>query len=300
MSKINTQKLNRLPLSNDYVFKRVFAKEGNEGLLKDLLESILDIDINRVIIQNPELIRETKEGKTGVLDIKAEINENTVIDIEIQVENEYNISERSTVYMGKLISNQLNKGDTYSKLKKSILINILNFNYFKRNSYHSIAHMKFEKTKEQKYVDMGYEKEDEIATKDVEVHYIEIPKFIKKNPGTNTKIEQWLWTIVGKEEKVKMAESKNKEVKKAVEVLDEMSMSKEERERYEAIQKYEFNYNTGVRNAREIGIQEGEKRKQVEIIIEMLKNNIDIEQIKKITKLTKEEILKISKNSFLS
>lgn len=300
MSKINTQKLNRLPLSNDYVFKRVFAKEGNEGLLKDLLESILDIDINRVIIQNPELIRETKEGKTGVLDIKAEINDNTVIDIEIQVENEYNISERSTVYMGKLISNQLNKGDTYSKLKKSILINILNFNYFKRNSYHSIAHMKFEKTKEQKYVDMGYEKEDEIATKDVEVHYIEIPKFIKKNPGTNTKIEQWLWTIVGKEEKVKMAESKNKEVKKAVKVLDEMSMSKEERERYEAIQKYEFNYNTGVRNAREIGIQEGEKRKQVEIIIEMLKNNIDIEQIKKITKLTKEEILKISKNSSLS
>ena len=61
---------------------------------------------------------------------------------------------------------------------------------------------------------------------------------------------------------------KNKEVKKAVKVLDEMSMSKEERERYEAIQKYEFNYNTGVRNAREIGIQEGEKRKQVEIIIE--------------------------------
>ena len=109
MSKINTQKLNRLPLSNDYVFKRVFAKEGNEGLLKDLLESILDININKVVIQNPELIRETKEGKTGVLDIKAEINDNTVIDIEIQVENEYNISERSTVYMGKLISNQLNK-----------------------------------------------------------------------------------------------------------------------------------------------------------------------------------------------
>lgn len=92
-----------------------------------------------------------------------------------------------------------------------------------------------------------------------------------------------------------MAESKNKEVKKAVKVLDEMSMSKEERERYEAIQKYEFNYNTGVRNAREIGIQEGEKRKQVEIIMEMLKNNIDIEHIQKITKLTKEEIKKIIK-----
>lgn len=290
MSKINTQKLNRLPLSNDYVFKRVFAKEGNEGLLKDLLESILDIDINKVVIQNPELIRETKEGKTGVLDIKAEINENTVIDIEIQVENEYNMSERSTVYMGKLISNQLNKGDTYGKLKKSILINILNFNYFKRNSYHSIAHMKFEKTEEKKYVEMGYKIEDEIATKDIEVHYIEIPKFIKKNPGTNARIEQWLWTIVGKEDKIKMAESKNKEVKKAVEALDEMSMSKEERERYEAIQKYEFNYNTSMRNIKEIGLQEGKIKKQIEIAKKLLKKGMSEEDIEEITELKIDQI----------
>ena len=290
-----------MPLSNDYVFKRVFAKEGNEGLLKDLLESILDININKVVIQNPELIRETKEGKTGVLDIKAEINDNTVIDIEIQVENEYNMSERSTVYMGKLITNQLNKGDTYSKLKKSILINILKFNYFKRNSYHSIAHMKFEKTKEQKYVNMGYKTEDEIATKDIEVHYIEIPKFIKKNPGTNARIEQWLWTIVGKEDKVKMAESKNKEVKKAVEVLDEMSMSKEERERYEAIQKYEFNYNTSMHNAREIGLQEGkkegEKEKQKEIakiVKNLYKIGMDNNNISKVTGVSLEKIKELT------
>lgn len=98
MIEINKQKLERLPLSNDYVFKRVFAREGNESLLKDLLESILNIGINNVIIQNPELIRETKEGKSGVLDIKAEINDNIIIDIEIQVENQYNMSERSTLY----------------------------------------------------------------------------------------------------------------------------------------------------------------------------------------------------------
>ena len=296
MIEINKQKLERLPLSNDYVFKRVFAREGNESLLKDLLESILNIGINNVIIQNPELIRETKEGKSGVLDIKAEINDNIIIDIEIQVENQYNMSERSTVYMGKLISNQLSKGEAYTKLKKSILINILNFNYFKRNSYHSIAHMKFEKTEEEKYVNMGYGKEEEIATEDVEVHYIEIPKFIKKNPGTNERIEQWLWTIVGKEDKIKMAEKKNKKVKKAVEVLDEMSMSKEERERYEAIQKYEFNYNTSMHNVREIGLQEGLKKgkKEIENIVKKLyKMGMDINNISKATGLSLEKIKEI-------
>ncbi len=42
----------RLPLTNDYVFKRVFAKEGNEDILKDFLEAILDIEIQKIEVQN--------------------------------------------------------------------------------------------------------------------------------------------------------------------------------------------------------------------------------------------------------
>ena len=49
--------------------------------------------------------------------------------------------------------------------------------------------MKFEETKPQEFIDMGYTKEDEIATKDLEMHFIEIPKFVKKNPEANTKLE---------------------------------------------------------------------------------------------------------------
>ena len=33
-----TQKVERLPLTDDYIFKRVFAFEGNESVLKDFLE----------------------------------------------------------------------------------------------------------------------------------------------------------------------------------------------------------------------------------------------------------------------
>ena len=36
-----TQKVERLPLTDDYIFKRVFAFEGNESVLKDFLEAIL-------------------------------------------------------------------------------------------------------------------------------------------------------------------------------------------------------------------------------------------------------------------
>ena len=41
LEKIKQEKLKRrLPLTNDYVFKKVFAKAGNEEILKDFLESI--------------------------------------------------------------------------------------------------------------------------------------------------------------------------------------------------------------------------------------------------------------------
>ncbi|MBS5854940.1 MAG: PD-(D/E)XK nuclease family transposase, partial [Clostridium sp.] len=32
-----------LQLTNDYIFKRLFSKKGNEDILKDLLEGILEI-----------------------------------------------------------------------------------------------------------------------------------------------------------------------------------------------------------------------------------------------------------------
>lgn len=296
-NKINQediQKIERLPLCSDYVFKRVFTKEGNESLLKDFLEAILETEIESIEIQNAELPKDTKDSKLGVLDIKVQINKDSVVDVEMQVANEHNMAERSTTYMGKLISNQLTKGDSYTKLKKSILINILNFNYYKRNSYHSISHMKFEPTTQRAYVDMGYTKEEEIATKEVEMHFIEIPKFKKKNPNTNARLEQWLWLLVGEEEKIKMAEKKNKEVKKAVEELDEMSMDRAERERYEAILKAEFNYNTSMYNMREEGINAGKKANQIEIAKKLLKKNMNINEIQEITELSLEEIKKIS------
>lgn len=129
------------------------------------------------------------------------------------------------------------------------------------------------------------------------MHFIEIPKFKKKNPNTNARLEQWLWLLVGEEEKIKMAEKKNKEVKKAVEELDEMSMDKAERERYEAILKAEFNYNTSMYNMRQEGLQEGikdgKKEEKIEIAKKLLKKNMDIDEIREITGLSLEKIKKL-------
>ena len=65
----NLKEVNMLPLSNDYVFKRIFGKGGNEKILKSLLEAILKINIQKIEVKNPERPKETIDEKLSILDI---------------------------------------------------------------------------------------------------------------------------------------------------------------------------------------------------------------------------------------
>lgn len=91
-----TRKVERLPLTDEYIFKRVFAFKGNESVLKDFLEAILKKDIKEVEIKNPEIIPYEKDEKRGLLDIKAQIDDGTILDIEMQMDDKKNTEERGT------------------------------------------------------------------------------------------------------------------------------------------------------------------------------------------------------------
>ena len=298
--------LERLPLTDDYIFKRVFAYKGNESVLKDFLEALLKIEIRGIKITNPEIIPYEKGEKRGLLDIKAEINDGTMIDVELQMKNEKNTEERATEYMGKMISEQLQVGDSYQKLKKSIVIFITNYNFLNRNSYHSVGRMKFDKTLKDEYVDMGFKIEDEIASKYIEVHYIELPKFKKKELSKFTKLDQWMCIFTQNKEGIMLAEKENKEIKRAINTLDFLSKDPKERERHNSIVMAEYNRLVSEQNFFEDGRKEGKmerkngtelssgaKEKTIEIAKKMFKEKLPIEMIEKLTGLSKEEIEKL-------
>ena len=281
--------LELLPLTDDYIFKRVFAYKGNESVLKDFLEALLKIEIKGIKITNPEIIPYEKGEKRGLLDIKAEINDGTMLDVEMQMKNERNTDERATEYMGKMISEQLQVGEDYQNLKKSIVIFITNYNFLKRNSYHSVGKMKFDKTIEDEYVNMGYDEEDELASKYIEVHYIELPKFKKKELSKFTKLDQWMCIFTQNREGIMLAEKENKEIKRAINTLDFLSKDPKERERHNSIIMAEYNRLVSEHNFFEDGKKEG----KIEIAKKMLKEKVPIEMIEKFTELSKEEIEKI-------
>ena len=301
------QKVKRLPLTSDYVFKRIFAREENNSMLKDFLEAILNIHINKVEVKNPELTPNMADEKLGILDLKLDIDNERVVDVEMQVSNEHNIKERSSTYLSKLAAEQLKAKQNYKELKKIITINILKYNYLERNAYHSIARMKYENTKPIEFVDMGYKKEEEEATNTFEMHFIELPKFKEKNPECNTKLEQWLWLIDESKEKVKMSAKENEEINKTVEELNKLSKDPDEIAKYEEREWSIMRYNVEMKTNRELGEKEGEarglkigkeqgrKEEKTKIIKKLYSLNIPIEKIAEITEMCIEDVKKIVK-----
>ena len=154
----------------DFVFKNIFGSEKHPNILISFLNATLkpkDL-ITEVEIKNTDLNKGYIEDKFSRLDVKATTSNNEIINIEIQLKNEYNMIKRSLYYWSKLYSEQLNEGEDYSLLKRTICINILNFKYLKTRMFHSVYRMKEIHTNEE--------------LSDIEeIHFIEIPKLKKIN-----------------------------------------------------------------------------------------------------------------------
>ena len=208
---------------------------------------------------------------------------------DYEADKKKNIEERGTLYLANMITSQLQVGDDYTTLKKSIVIFITNYNFLKRNSYHSIGKIKFDKTLKEEYVDMGYKTEDEEASKYIEFHYIELPKYKKKTQSEFTKLDQWMCVFTNRKGEMMLAEKENKEIKKAMNTLDYISSDPKERERHNSVIMDEYNRLISEQNFFEAGKEEG----IIETAKEMLKENIPIETIEKVTKLSREEIEKL-------
>ncbi len=276
----------RLDLKIDYVFKKIFSKPENNLELIEFLEAILHIKIVKIEVKNPELPKDYKDQKLGVLDIRAHINDDTIIDIEMQVSNGRTIINRNLAYSSNIMSGQLQVGEFYKDIKTVISIVILAENVFKRNSYLNEAKLIFTEPDPEYCVDMGYKGEEHILTEKLRYIYIELPKFLEKNPDMSTKLNQWLWLLVGREDMVKMASKENKLIENVVEDLD--TMSADENERFEAFKRKVAIWESNM--LKQEGLEEGEAKKQNEIAKKMKEKGISIELIIETTGLTKEEV----------
>ena len=277
----------------DFVFKKIFGTEKNKPILINFLNAVIKstTPIKDVEIKNNDIDKDFIEDKFSRLDVKATTSNKEHINIEIQVKNEYNMIQRTLYYWSKMYSEQIQNRDNYSKLERTVCINILNFKYLKNDKYHNAYRLK-EITSNEELTDLQ------------EIHFIELPKFNEignkeyvENVEKMDALEKWLEFLVEPESNtVRQLELNNEEIKLAKSELYRLSMDSKEREQYNMREKAIYDRISALENAEAKGKKEGKLESKLEVVKESLSQGLEISLISKITGLSEEEILKIKKD----
>ena len=292
-----TEKKSILQPKNDVVFKALFSR-GKPRITQAMLEAILKMKIDKLELdKSTDLLNENADDKNGRLDLRAIINGNTECDIEVQLTSNDNMAERFVYYWAKMYAANLKIGDTYSDLRKTISIIILDDDFkLTKNLGKPQTTWKIRES----------ENTHLILTDYLEIIIIEIPKVLKayhKNP--NDEVLQWMLFLDNPEkEEVTRIMEENKDIKEAKEELDRISQDDILRRKalnrtLEIADKLQLKKEAkeALEKGKNIGLQEGEKATKERIARELKEMNLPIQQIAKAVELTEEEVKKILKNT---
>ncbi|MED2777328.1 Rpn family recombination-promoting nuclease/putative transposase [Bacillus thuringiensis] len=288
------------PLVNlrvDFAFKQLFGSRGNEQILMQflnvILASSLSSPIQKLNIEDPHLHREYENDKLSILDVLATLEDKTQISVEIQLNDQHHFLKRSLYYWSRLYASQLQKGNSYDSLRKTITINILNFPVFSEyENFHTTG----------KLWDIQLQK---LLLDDLELHVIEIPKLMDQwkeeqvNPWEDAFV-RWLLLLSANEDTQlthtleEIAMNRDPILKDAMQKWEKMSQDPAFRMSYEARQKALIDEASKFKYAEQKGIEKGiEKGKldeREQLIRGMHKNGMDIEDIAKFTNMDITEV----------
>ena len=276
------KKVKLLKPKYDIVFQALF--QGNkENITESLISDILGEKIEIIDIKADDtLIRKYPTDKTGRLDLKTRFKNGTICQIEMQMSDEHNTVQRMLWYWSKTYVEQIKRGDLYKDLKKTIGIIITNYEIKELDGIEDLS---------TKWQITETKSGERLLTDDLELRIIEIPKakrILEKEE--HNRIAQWLTFIDDPNtERVEKIMRENEEVKKAKNVLHIMSEDEELQRLAELKEKWDLDE----RSARQSALDEGEEKSKKEIAKKMKEEKITIEQICRITGLSKEEIDKL-------
>ena len=232
-----------ISLKYDFSFKYLFL---NEEIRRHFISDVLEIPLNEirsVQLANTFLWKRYWKQKQGIVDVLVELNNDSKVNIELQIEMLAYWDKRSLFYLSKLFTEGLLSGQRYEKLKRCICISILGFNLDERPEYHKVYRLRDE---------TGHE-----FSNMLEVHVIELNKPIS---GTGS-MDDWirLFNVRTKEE-LDMLESrtKNKGILEAIKEVRVMNLGKTLRAIHETKLKEIRDRNAREDYVRSEGIRQGQ------------------------------------------
>jgi len=265
----------------DIVFKKIFGTEQNKNVLKSLINSVLPKDekIVEVTIKNPYNETDFIGDKLSVVDIKATDEKHRWYDIEIQVKEQKYYGKRAIFYLSEIYSNQLAESDSYDKLKKTIIISLLDFDYFLNDKryFRRCCYKDFDTN--ELYPELDF----------ADLYFVELRKFDNELIHIKTTLDRWI-TFLNKATELDKDnlpdELKNDDIIQAINTIDTMSFNPKERDYYESEKKVMRDRDAVTQTA----VENAKNEQLIEIARIFKQNGADVELIIKSTGFTKEQI----------
>lgn len=123
----------RFNMTNDYMFRAVLQE--NNKVLRGLICSLLHLSEKEIIpaeITNPIILGESITDKEFRLDINVRLNDRTLINLEMQVDDRMDWPNRSLIYLCRPYD-QLGHGQEYLEIQPVIHIGFLDYTLFEES-----------------------------------------------------------------------------------------------------------------------------------------------------------------------
>ena len=178
----------------DWAVKRMLRDKANFAVLEGLITVLFGRKITIVEILESEGNQETANDKFNRVDIKAKEENGEIIIVEVQLTRQLYYLQRMLYGVSKAITEHIDIGDKYDKVKKIYSINILYFDLGKGSDYLYHGKTIFTGVHTGDHLEVNTKEDNEIrlcVPEDVfpEYYIIRVNEF---NDVANTPIEEWL------------------------------------------------------------------------------------------------------------
>jgi len=238
-----------LDVKTDFAFKKVFGSEDSKDILLSFLNAVDLFDgrqkIASLTIVDPYNIPMLKGMKDTFVDVKAVLDAGSHVIIEMQVLNTEGFEKRVLYNAAKKYASQLKKGDSYRLLNPVIALTITDFVLFEELPDVISRFKLMEKREMIEYMD------------DIELVFIELPKFAKAENELNGILDKWIYFIKNAGSLDYIPKNLDTELQRAFEIANEANFSEMELDLQHRKKDWVYMQKSSIDLAKKQGLEQG-------------------------------------------
>lgn len=273
----------------DWAMKRLLRNKANYAVLEGLLTTLLEDKVKICKLLESESNQEDEYDKYNRVDMLAEDSRGELILIEVQNNNEYAYFQRMLFGASKLVTEYINRGEGYEKVRKVYSVNIVYFSLGHGKDFVYHGKTEFRGIHEGDLLELSpFQRQtfkvDQVSQLYPEYYILKVNDF---NRVAKTPLEEWIYYL-NTGEVPEGATAPGLETVKEQLQLDRMSQD-ELKAYYRHLDNIVI-LRDNIQTERAEGRAEGAKEERLKNATAMKAAGIPIETIAQITGLTVEEI----------